>query len=343
MHFDIIRSGHSAYAPGLRRGLLRAANTGRISLAGLCDMHWSIGRHLAGIGKRVGRDADAGIFSGHTMYHTEQIGKTGKGTYQIGAVEPLSLALDIPVMGDLRSTDVAAGGMGAPLVPRADEIMFGRGAAVLNLGGIANVTLLGERTTGFDTGPGNMLIDEATRTLFGQEMDRGGRIARSGRPDEKMLEVLLRDAYVRARPPKSCGRERYGSAYFNRVHRLAKKVGMSNMDVVATVTEFTARSITLNMKRFAPGYRQLICAGGGSKNSYLTARLRDLFGGSVHMSEEFGVPRDSRESIAFALLCYLSLKLLPSNSDATGARMKIPLGRVTAFGFERDLSQSISL
>ena len=134
----------------------------------------------------------------------EQVGKTGMGTLQIGAVEPLSLFLEVPVLRDMRSTDVAAGGMGAPLVPRADELMFGRGSAVLNMGGIANLTLLGSRTTGFDTGPGNMLIDEAARLLFGKEFDRNGSIARSGKQDTRILSSLLKDPFVNSRPPKSC-------------------------------------------------------------------------------------------------------------------------------------------
>lgn len=332
--FRSLKAGNSAYSAVLRKSLLDAANTGKASLENLCEMHWSVGRHFARLGKRLHEKPDVAVFSGHTMYHTEQIAKTGKGTFQIGATEPLSVALNIPVMGSLRYTDVAAGGMGAPLVPRGDEIMFETGSAVLNLGGIANVTLLGKRTTGFDTGPGNMLIDEAVRTLFGKGMDTGGRIALSGRADGKLLTWLMEDEFVNASPPKSCGRERYGSAFFMRVLKRARSRGIGSKDVVTTLSEFTARSIARNLELFAPGYSTLICAGGGAFNRYLTGRLGELFPGSVHMSDEFGVPRKSRESLAFAILCYLSLKLEASNSDATGARMKLPLGSVTAYGFE---------
>lgn len=342
INFRSLKTGNSAYSPGLKNSLLHAANTGKANLADLCDMHWSIGQHFARLGKRLGEKPDAAVFSGHTMYHTEQIAKTGKGTFQIGAIEPLSIALKIPVMSDLRYTDVAAGGMGAPLVPRGDEIMFNPGSAVLNMGGIANVTLLGKRTTGFDTGPSNMLIDEAVRVLFGRNMDTGGRIAFSGKADEKLLSWLMEDDFVNASPPKSCGRERYGSAFFKRVLTRARSRRISSKDIVTTLSEFTARSISRNLELFAPDYRTLICAGGGAFNRFLVRRLRELFPGSVHISDEFGVPRGSRESLAFAILCYLSLKLEASNSDATGAKIKVPLGKVTAFGFERQLLSAIA-
>ncbi len=331
--FDLSRKGNSDYAIELKRSLLETANYGKTGLQELCDMHWSIGKHLVRIARRLPSGIDAAVFSGHTIYHTEQVGKTGMGTLQIGAVEPLSLFLEVPVLRDMRSTDVAAGGMGAPLVPRADELMFGRGSAVLNIGGIANLTLLGSRTTGFDTGPGNMLIDEASRLLFGKEFDRNGSIARSGKQDSRILSSLLKDPFVNSRPPKSCGRERYGTAFLHRIVKRASSLGIRNEDIMATLTEFTVRSILRNMGRFAPSYRKLICAGGGAYNNYLMERMAELFDGKVCISDDFGVPRDSRESIAFALLCYLSLQLKASNSDATGAKKKLPLGSVTIHGF----------
>lgn len=335
--FEVIDRGSSRYPASLRRALLGAANSGHTTLSELCEMHWSIGRHLERAGARLKEAPDAGVFSGHTMYHTEQIGRTGKGTFQIGAVEPLSVSLGIPVMDDMRSTDVAAGGMGAPLVPRADEIMFGKGTAVLNIGGIANVTLLGRKTTGFDTGPGNMLIDEAARSLFGREMDQGGRLASSGRVNNGILHELLKDRFVNARPPKSCGRERYGSSFLDNVLAMSRAAGMSNEDIMSTVTEFTAASIIRNMEKFAPAYRRLVVAGGGAFNRHLTKRIRSLFKGNIHISEEYCVPRDARESLAFAILCYLSMTLRPSNSDATGARRKLPLGKVTVSGLKKGL------
>lgn len=331
--FDLVSKGNSDYSIELKRSLLEAANSGKADLSELCDMHWSIGKHLVRIARKIPSGIDASVFSGHTIYHTEQVGKTGMGTFQIGAVEPLSVFLEVPVIRDMRSTDVAAGGMGAPLVPRADELMFGRGSAVLNMGGIANLTLLGPRTTGFDTGPGNMLIDEASRLLFGKEFDRNGSIARSGKHDSRILSSLLKDPFVNSRPPKSCGRERYGTAFLNRVVSRASSFGIGNEDIMATLSEFTVRSILRNMKRYAPGFRKLICAGGGAYNDYLMERMAELFDGKVFTSDEFGVPRDSRESIAFALLCYLSLQLKASNSDATGAKKKLPLGSVTLCGF----------
>lgn len=341
MKFSVIGSGNAPYSRKLNSALLRVTNSGRATMAELCDLHWSIGRRLADIGRQLKTAPQVAVFSGHTVYHTEQVGRTGAGTFQIGAVEPLSVELGIPVMGDLRSTDVAAGGMGAPLVPAGDELMFGRGSAVLNMGGIANLTLLGETTTGFDTGPGNMLIDEAARTLFGRRMDSGGKIAMSGTVDEKLLSAMMKDPFVDAAPPKSCGRERYGSAFFARMLRRAEGRGIAKRDVVTTFSEFTVRSVLRNLELHAPGYRRLVCAGGGSFNGYLMKRFGELFEGSVHTSDEFGVPRDSRESLAFALICYLSLSLKAGNTDATGAKRKLPLGRVTANGFGRELLRSL--
>lgn len=338
---SVLQKGSMRFENPLRSLLLSMTNEGSATLAAISEAHCGLGRSLVSASRALKHDVDFAVFSGHTLYHEEQRGRAGGGTLQIGAVEPLALSLGRPVLTDMRYTDVAAGGMGAPLVPAGDSLLFPHGSAVLNIGGISNLTLLGRRVSGFDTGPGNMLIDGAMKRLFGKEMDRNGRVARSGSCDEKLLRRLMADAFVRAAPPKSCGRERYGSGYVEKVLSRAAQDGLSNEDTVSTLSQFTVNSILYNLKKYGGGARPIIIAGGGAYNRYLTEGLRSGFDGGVFTSDEFGIEPDIREAVAFALLGYLSMKRMPANTAATGARRYMPLGRVTVAGFSKELTRCL--
>lgn len=333
----VLQKGGRRFDPTLKSLLLSMTNQGNASLASISRAHWGIGRALVAASRSLRHEVDFAVFSGHTLYHEEQKVRAGGGTLQIGAVEPLALSLGKPVLSDMRYTDVAAGGMGAPLVPAGDSLIFPRGSAVLNIGGIANITLLRKTVSGFDTGPGNMLIDGAMRRLFGKEMDRNGKIAASGHCDERLLRRLMTDTFVRSAPPKTCGRERYGSEYVDKVISMAGARGTSDRDIITTLSEFTVRSILYNLRKYGGGADPLIIAGGGAYNRYISDGLRSSFDGTVHTSSSFGITPDVREAVAFGLLGYLSVNGRAANTAATGARRLVPLGRITVSGLSKEL------
>jgi anhydro-N-acetylmuramic acid kinase len=239
---------------------------------------------------------------------------------------------------------MAVGGQGAPLVPYADYLLYGDekiGRASLNLGGIGNVTVLPagadpKQVVAFDTGPGNMLMDALVWhfTKKKQKFDRGARLARQGELNVKLLRALLRDPYLRLGPPKSTGREYYGRAYFEELLRLARKHGAAPLDLIRTATEFTVASVVDALKRFVlrkTKVQQLIVSGGGARNPLIMAQLAaSLAPMEVLRSSEVGVPEETKEAYAFALLAYETWHRRAGNlPSATGARKAVVLGKVS--------------
>ncbi len=262
----------------------------------------------------------------------------------------LAERLRVPVVSDFRPADLAAGGQGAPLVPMLDYSLFRhakRSRILLNLGGIANVTAIPAAGTlaqlqAFDTGPANMVIDAAMAALFEKPFDRAGRTAGIGTVLKPVLQRFLTDQYLRAMPPKSCGREQFGSAFTARFIAACQAVGASKADTIATATALTAASIERavamyvmpHLAQYAPGVPvELIAAGGGVQNRTLLAmleeRLRPL-GIQVETTAALGIPAQAKEAVAFALLGWLSWHRIPGNVPAaTGAARPVVLGRVT--------------
>jgi anhydro-N-acetylmuramic acid kinase len=257
------------------------------------------------------------------------------------------------VVSDLRPADLAAGGQGAPLVPMLDYCMF-RSAEVsrvlLNLGGIGNLTAIpaGAAVDGvmaFDTGPGNMVIDACMERLYEREFDQDGRVARSGKVLQSVVDTILQERYFSASPPKSCGREQFGEAFVSRFIAMCRKAGGSedrDEDVIATATALTAASIVDSYRRFVAGpiaqaapssQVEFVAAGGGVNNDVLMEMLRknlELIGVKVRLMEELGVPAQAKEAIAFALLAWLSWNGLPGNiPSATGANRSVVLGKIS--------------
>ena len=272
---------------------------------------------------------------GQTIYH-EGAGKR-RNTLQIGEPAVLAERLGIPVVSNFRTRDVAAGGQGAPLVPFVDYLLF-RSSRVnrvaLNIGGIANITVLraggaADDVVAFDTGPGNMVVDQLTviHTDGKQTYDRGGAIAASGKVNEDLLAKLLQHKYFRARPPKTAGREQYGAAMIAEL--LA--TGLALPDLIATATALTADSIALAVRRSAADCKELIGAGGGVHNRTLMAMLRKALPGvRVTTTAEFGIDPDAREAVAFAVLAWRTWNRKPGNlPSATGARHPVVLGSIT--------------
>ena len=278
---------------------------------------------------RVSPNAVAVIGShGHTVYHGPD--DPIPSTLQLGDPSIIAERTGCCVVADFRTRDVAAGGQGAPLVPFFDDYFFGGGPprALQNLGGIANVTVVGRRVTplAFDTGPGNCLIDAAMRRISrGQQtFDAGGRRAARGRIDEAAVRQMWAHPYFRLPPPKSTGRELLDDRFLTDVfgRRWARP-----HDVLATVTYFTAFSVTESYRRFVPvGLREVIVSGGGVKNRTLMAHLRRLLHPlPVRSIERYGLPAQAKEPVAFAFLALRALQgcvnHLPSTTGASGPRV----------------------
>ena len=234
-------------------------------------------------------------------------------------------------MADLRRRDLAAGGQGAPLVPAFHAAVFASESerrAVLNLGGIANLTLLepGAPVTGFDTGPGNTLMDAWARRHLGRPFDEGGAWAASGRVHEPLLRGLLAHPFLGQPAPKSTGPEDFSPAWLDEV--LARPAPAAPADVQATLCEFTARSVSAGLGHHAP--KRLVACGGGVRNAHLLARLAALLPATrVESSAAHGIDPGHVEAAAFAWLAARTLAALPGNMpEVTGAALAAVLGAV---------------
>jgi anhydro-N-acetylmuramic acid kinase len=241
------------------------------------------------------------------------------------------------VVSDFRTRDIAAGGQGAPLVPFVDYLLFASAKidrVALNIGGIANITVLpraaeADRIIAFDTGPGNMVIDQLVerRTSGKQRFDRNGAIAAAGRVNRPLLDSLLNDSYYKTKPPKTAGREQYGSEYIDRL--LA--TGLLPEDLIATATALTAATIALAVTTFGPGTRELIAAGGGTHNRQLMAQLSAFLPDcQIRTTADFAVDVDAKEAVAFAILAHRTWRRQTGNlPSATGANRAVILGKIT--------------
>lgn len=310
----------------------------------ICRMNFELGEFFAkavekciaksGVKKKL---IDAIASHGQTIYHIPPESNKKGSTFQIGESSVIARRTGIPVISDFRTSDIASGGHGAPLVPYADYIMFhkkGRTRAVQNIGGIANVSVLPgdiDDVIAFDTGPGNCLINDAMELHFRKPFDKGGSIADSGTPDKNILRGLLSLPYFSKKPPKSTGKELFGRELLNRT--LSKK-RMRPVDLMATLTHFTAYSIKKAYDRFVfPRYEvhEIIVSGGGAKNTYLMGLLKDLFSPiEIRSSDFYDIPVMSKEAVSFAILANETLSGNPSNlPKVTGASEKVILGKLT--------------
>jgi anhydro-N-acetylmuramic acid kinase len=340
------------YPQAVRERLLHVA-TGEPTTAGaISQLNFLLGELFAEAALRACRRAGispgrlAVIGShGQTIYHqgarTLEAGRRVASTLQIAEPAVIAERTGVPVVADFRPADLAAGGQGAPLVPMVDYLLLRddrEGRVALNIGGIANITLIAadarpEEVFGFDTGPGNMVIDALVRhfTRGKKAYDAGGGLAARGRVIEPLLAELLRLPFFRQRPPKSAGREQFGAEYVRR-HFLRRR-GAPPQDLLRTATELTARTIADALERFVfPRVKvhRLIVSGGGAHNRLLVSRLGELLPNlSVDLSDKYGLPVDAKEAIAFAVLADRTLHGLPGNlPSVTGARRAVVLGKL---------------
>ena len=284
---------------------------------------------------------------------SQYLGKKVASTLQIGESSIISERTGIDVISNFRERDMAAGGKGAPLVPYLDYMLMrhrGRGRVAINIGGIANLTAIPpntntDRVIAFDTGPGNMVIDQLVSriTSGGQMYDRDGAIAASGDIDPKLLAKLLRDKYFRAKPPKTAGREQYGSEYVSKL----LDTELSSEDLVATATALTAESIALGVRNFVLSEMrvdEIFVSGGGTHNPTMMRMMRKAMDPiPVMESTEVGLDVDAKEAIAFAVMAYETYHARPSNVPmATGAKRSVILGKITQSGPDRNGSNSVN-
>lgn len=285
---------------------------------------------------------------GQTVFHQGQavpcFGARTASTLQIGEPAVIAARTGVTTVGDFRPADMAAGGQGAPLVPFADYLLYRHeklGRVSLNLGGIANVTVIpaGARPRdvfAFDTGPANMVMDALVSqfTKGRQRFDAGARMAQRGKCLIPVLEKLLRDPYLRLKPPKSTGREYFGKEFAAKILKEGRKLRARPEDLIRTATVFTALSVVDALNRFVlprTKIAQLIVSGGGARNPLLMAQLEAALAPvRLLTSEQFGVPEESKEAYAFALLGYETWHRRASNlPSATGAHRPAVLGKIS--------------
>jgi anhydro-N-acetylmuramic acid kinase len=335
----------------VRRAILAMMNAESARVADLARLNFLLGELYADAIAETARQRriklDLVGCHGQTLYHQGNpspfLGRKIATTWQTGEGAIIAARLGVPVVSDFRPADMAVGGKGAPLVPFLDYAIYRDpriGRIAQNIGGIANLTAIPanakpDQVIAFDTGPGNMLMDALTERLFGKSYDRDGRISASGRVLDEVVAHYMKAPFFRQTPPKTAGREEFGRAYSNdflqRCGRAAKA------DVVATATALTARSIADALQRFVlrkrGGFQELIVSGGGAKNPTLMALLRNEIaplGIALRFSDEFGVPTEAKEAVAFAVLAYETWRRTPSNvPSATGAKRAAVLGKVS--------------
>ena len=286
-------------------------------------------------------DVDAICSHGQTIYHIpHETDRFVSSTLQIGEPAVIAWLCGCQVISDFRKMDMAAGGEGAPLVPYVDFLLYRdetKNRILLNIGGISNITILHagckeEEVTAFDTGPGNMLIDEAMRHYFKKEYDEGGITGRSGKLIPSLFERLKSHPYVDALPPKSTGREMFGRQFADEIFNSYENG--SGEDVICTFTHFTAYCNARNIHLYAEKHGkvdQLIVSGGGSHNSFLKELLQQYLGhGTVLTQEDLGFNSDAKEAVAFAVLGNETLHGHYANmKSATGASKSVILGNIT--------------
>jgi anhydro-N-acetylmuramic acid kinase len=267
---------------------------------------------------------------GQTVWHEPQ--SDAPNTLQIGDNNQIAAATGVTVIGDFRRRDMALGGQGAPLVPAFHQALLMDSAErrmVLNIGGIANLSLLipGQPVRGFDTGPGNMLIDAWIWRNKGLPYDKDAAWARSGQVVPALLELMLSDPWFALPPPKSTGREYFNLSWIEQ--QLQRFPALAPQDVQATLTELTALTIAQQVQ-LNDGCDRLLVCGGGSRNPLLMARLAThLSGTEVGTTDEAGISGDDMEALAFAWLAFRTLNGLPGNLPAvTGARDMSVLGAI---------------
>lgn len=346
-HIELRRFETYEYERKLREALLEALPPQAGAVADVAKLHHMLGDAYARAVKAIARNDGVGYVASHgqTVWHDGN----AHITLQLGDPFLIRETLGVTVCYDFRSADCAAGGQGAPLVPYVDALLLSSARedrVALNIGGIANVTLLRngarpEEARAFDTGPGNMLLDAFIRQRTNETIahDRDGSISSAGRVHEPLLAAMLADDYFSQPPPKTTGRERFGPQFLAKhasaFESLPLEVG------AATLAELTAASIARAIDGAGFGHARIIVSGGGAHNESILTRLAArLPRAGVETSDAMGLPVDAKEAIAFAILGYETLRGRAANLPiATGARHPAVLGAIAPQNLSELLAQ----
>lgn len=367
VHLEPLGTVEVAYPPALRADLVAALPPSPTTVEALCRLDTQIGQAFADVAARAvdelcGGSANLVVSHGQTLFHWVEGGAVA-GTLQVGQPAWVAERTGTTVVSDLRARDVAAGGQGAPLVSAFDLLWLHDRpgvTAALNLGGIANVTVVaaGRDPVAFDTGPANALVDAAVVRLTGgtEAFDRDGALAAAGTVDEDLLERLLDEPYYARPAPKTTGKELFHPGYLDEIFAAAAATTAAEhsaggaaadgaaadgasapsaaqpspgADLVATLTELTARTVADAV--LAHGATSVVASGGGTRNPVLMARLAaHLPGVEVLTSDDLGIPSQAKEALAFAVLGFLTVHGVPASvASCTGARGARVLGSIT--------------
>ena len=327
----------------------------------ICQMNFAIGEWFAAAAQQAIQTAglqpdqvDIIASHGQTAYHCMEPETPVKSTLQLGEAAVIAERTGVTTIADFRVADVAAGGQGAPLVSYVDWLLYRHPSlqrAVQNIGGIGNVTYLPaaaspERVLSFDTGPGNMMIDYAAQQISDGALtfDRDGLLASGGQVNTALLEQLMAHPYLSQPLPKTTGREQFGEFFARRIWEQGVEQGLAGIDILTTLTTFTATSIADSYQRFLPGpVDEVIVGGGGASNPTMLRMLAERLPNTrILRQEDLGYLSDAKEAIAFAILAYEGLHGRPGNlPSCTFARHPAVLGKITPGNNYRELLHSL--
>lgn len=336
LHGTVLHEDSISYAPELRARLVAALPPALTTLAEVCELDTLIGQAFAEVAAAAS-DAVGGVDAvcthGQTVFHWVADGHA-LGTLQIGQPAWIAERVGAPVVSDVRIRDITAGGHGAPLVSFLDELLLrGRAgmSAAVNLGGIANMTVVGpDGLSAYDIGPANALVDAVVvaEGLNERGYDADAAIARTGTVDDALLTALLADPYYSLPAPKSTGKEHFHLDYV-RAHVDGVRPGIAPADLIRTLTELTVRTVAQDVR--AAGIRFLAVSGGGCHNPLIMQGLRDALPDvEVVLADELGAPVDSKEAILFALIGWCTMHGVAAvTPGGTGAREPRILGTIT--------------
>ncbi len=351
---DIIGFETYPYKSEIRELIFEASRKETGTVDKICQLNFILGKLFADAAMKIAgklsiplSEIDIVGSHGQTIYHIsslkEKNDKEVRSTLQIGEPSVIAQETGVTTVADFRTRDIAVGGEGAPLVSYANFVLFGRdgiGRAIQNIGGISNVTFLPaggniKEIIAFDNGPGNMIIDRFAEIITDGRLkyDKNGELASKGKLNQDLLERLCTHPYLSKPPPKSTGREDFGIQFSDDLYKELRQDNIDDHDAIATITAFTAKSISDSYRKFIQPYYKIdevIISGGGVHNPVLFQFLKDyLVDIEISKVDDFGIPSDAMEALAFAILANETISGNPGNvPSATGANESVILGKI---------------
>jgi len=341
------------YSNELRNRILKNSRPGRGTVDEICRMNFLVAEYYVSAIYKICDYSNIKISEvdligshGQTVHHlpdTENFfGVDIRSTLQLGEPSVISTKTGVVTVGNFRSADLALGGQGAPLVPYFDFLLFSSeklNRVLLNIGGIANVTILPKKISSnkviaFDTGPGNMVINSLMKKIFNREYDKDGEVALRGKVSTELLKDLKQFHYFGKNAPKSTGREDFGDRFVERLILKSEKLNLGSEDIITTATELTAGTIADALQFTSTPLNkvdELIVSGGGAHNKFLMRSLTEKFGSSdVLFSDNYGILVDAKEATCFAVLANETIHGNPTNlPSVTGASRQTVLGSIS--------------